>query len=124
MKNCFKFLIMLISIILFISVILRIFSPIPFVKDGLVTKTEVNSFNNQYVYESEQINRHKAESIKNMYLFNFGFDKIDVQSVKYGDKPNVNRIVPFIYKWEINKEDCAYKVIIGETKYYFSYYLN
>ena len=52
------------------------------------------------------------------------FREISVEGARKGDRPKVERTVPFLYHWEMDKDNDAYKVTIGKEKYYFAWLFN
>ena len=57
----------------------------------------------------------------------FGFERVFVQKeeknrevFKGGDGIEIKKVLPFLYKWERQPNDPAYRVTIGEKKYYYT----
>ena len=56
----------------------------------------------------------------------FGFERVFVQKeekngeVFEGYDIEVKKLLPFLYKWERQPNDPAYRVTIGEKKYYYT----
>ena len=96
-------------------------SPVAFIRKGFLTKFKVED---QYIYELERIGRYGADEVENIYMFYPGFQEISVEGARKGDRPKVERTVPFLYHWEMDKDNDAYKVTIGKEKYYFAWLFN
>ena len=105
-------------------IFMELFSPVAFIRKGFLTKFKVEEFEDQYIYELERIGRHGADEVENIYMFYLGFREISVEGARKGDRPKVERTVPFLYHWEMDKDNDAYKVTIGKKKYYFAWLFN
>lgn len=98
-------------------------SPVVFACDGLLTRMRVEDYKTQYDLGSTR--RHDAD-VTDIYLFNFGFERVFVQKeekngeVFEGYDIEVKKLLPFLYKWERQPNDPAYRVTIGEKKYYYT----
>lgn len=115
----------MLAVICMLFLLLKLLSPIALLKDGLVTKITVENFERQYIYEDYQIRRHDGTAdFQSVYLFSFGFAKPQIESEGSGKRIAVQQMSPFFYKWEFRPGDRAYKVTIGDKKYYFAYLLN
>lgn len=95
-----------------------------FIRKGFLTKFKVEEFEDQYIYELERIGRYGADEVETIYMFYPGVQEISVEGARKGDRPKVERIVPFLYHWEMDKDNDAYKVTIGKEKYYFAWLFN
>ncbi len=107
----------IVTVIGFLVLIIYV-TPLGFVKDGVLTRQKVDSYQTQYDLGST--NRHRYD-LENIYLFYIGFQDVKVQSEQYRKARDVEleKIGPFLYRWKWTKES-AFRVSIGENKYYFT----
>ncbi len=94
-------------------------NPTAFAYDGTLTKQRVEDYKTQY--DLGMTKRHEAQ-VEHIYMFYLGFKKVSVQTEKerVGYDIEVKKIAPFLYQWERSLYDCAFRVTIGERKYYFT----
>ena len=94
-------------------------NPTAFSYDGTLTRQMVADYKTQY--DLGMTKRHES-GVERIYMFYFGFKKVSVQTEKefIGYDIEVKKIAPFLYQWERNWGDCAFRVTIGERKYYFT----
>ncbi len=110
-------------ILVLVCIVVRWLSPVVFARDGLLTRMRVEDYNTQYDLGSTR--RHDAD-VTDIYLFYFGFERVLVQKEeKNGDifegyDIEVKKVMPFLYKWERQLSDPAYRVTIGENKFYYT----
>lgn len=110
-------------ILVLVCIVVRWLSPVVFARDGLLTRMRVEDYNTQYDLGSTR--RHDAD-VTDIYLFYFGFERVFVQKEeKNGDifegyDIEVKKVMPFLYKWERQPDDPAYRVTIGEDKFYYT----
>lgn len=112
-----------IVMILVIFFLLIYFSPVVFMRDGLLTKIKVDNFNQQY--SLGRTNRHSGE-YKNIYMFYVGIKQPEVfKETKYKDgyvkeKVMLEKIAPCLYKWGWDFSTSAYRILVGDNKYYYT----
>lgn len=110
-------------IFVFVFIIVRWLSPVAFARDGLLTRMKVMDYGTQY--DLGNTRRHDAD-VTDIYLFYFGFEKVFVQKeekkegVFEGYDIEVQKLMPFLYKWERQSGDPAYRVTVGEEKFYYT----
>lgn len=110
-------------IFVLVCIVVRWLSPVVFARDGLLTRMRVEDYKTQYDLGSTR--RHNAD-VTDIYLFYFGFERVCVQKeekngeIFEGYDIEVKKIMPFLYKWERQLSDPAYRVTIGEDKYYYT----
>lgn len=112
-----------ILIILIAFFLIIYFSPVVFMKDGLLTKTKVDNFNQQY--SLGRTNRHTGE-FTNIYMFYVGIKQPEVfkeskdKDVFVGEKVFLKKIAPCLYKWEWDFYTSAYRILVDDHKYYYT----
>ncbi len=94
-------------------------NPTAFSYDGTLTRQMVEDYKMQY--NLGMTKRHESQ-VEHIYMFYLGFKKVSVQMEKerVGYDIEVKKITPFLYQWERNWGDTAFRVTIGERKYYFT----
>ena len=112
--------------IIIILVALYIYGPIAFMRDGMLTRQKVTSFDNQY--ELGATRRHNYESDR-IYFVYLGKRPPEIkEEILYRENGEVKKeispvkirtIVPGVYSFEWNKEVIVYRCI-GREKYYFT----
>lgn len=111
-----KIFLSIFSLIILLTVI-KIYSPFAFAKDGFLTKMKVSAYESQY---DLGITLRHDENIQNIYLFYFGVKKVSVRCDATNQETNLTQIFPFLYKWTRYDYETAYRVTIGNEKYYFT----
>ena len=94
-------------------------NPTAFAYERTLKKQRVEDYKTQY--DLGMTKRHEAQ-VEHIYMFYLGFKKVSVQTEKerVGYDIEVKKIAPFLYQWERSLYDCAFRVTIGERKYYFT----
>ena len=109
-NNKIKILCLLIIGIVF----LYIYGPIAFMKDGLVTRQSVNSFDE--LYELGPARRHKCENGTRIYIVYFGWSAPKVK--KEIVDVDTQKIIPGLYYVSWDTKSSVYR-IETRKKYYF-----
>lgn len=115
-----KSFICMILVIIFVIASASWITPLAFARDGLLTRKKVESFKAQFDLGSTR--RHNADS-KKIYLLYFGFKTVKVEEeIMFNAKEvKVKKVIPFLYEWEWTSSSApAYRVSIGEDKYYYT----
>lgn len=109
----------IIVVIVVIFVAISWISPLAFAQDGFLTREKIENFNAQYDLGATR--RHSADS-KKIYLLYLGFQDVNVQEEVMSKVSDVkaNTVMPFLYVWDRNPSAVAYRVSIGEEKYYYT----
>ena len=115
LNNKSTFIVVLLIIILILTV--KFNSPFAFVKDGFLTKTKVDEYEHQF--DLGATNRHD-ENIEKAYLLYLGFESVNIQCDTVKQTTEIRCIFPFLYEWDLFKDESAYRITIGDSKYYFS----
>ena len=107
-----------IAAVALLIILVLYFNPMAFMKDGLITRTKVDTFDCTGLNWGAT-RRHDPE-IDNVYLFYVGFQDISVHGEKTFETHDVevHKILPFLYKWE--REYSLYQVSVGDDRYYYS----
>lgn len=107
---------------IFVAFFLIIYtSPVVFMRDGMLTKMKVDDFNQQY--NLGRTNRHNGE-LRNIYMFYAGIKQPEVfKESRYEDryvekKVFLKKIAPCVYKWKSDFNTSAYRILVGDYKYY------
>lgn len=92
--------------------------PVAFARDGLLTRKKVEDYRTQY--DLGMTRRHDCE-VSTIYLFCPRLEEpvVEYESYGRGYAVEAEQILPFLYRWE-RKSDWAYRVTVGEDKYYFT----
>lgn len=102
-------------------ILLMFATPFAVTNDGFVKRVKVDSYHCQYLESAHEIIPHEYEKMKSISLFYFGVGDVKVREDFYGEYPAVKKPLPFVYQWDVNKKETAYRVTIGNSKYYFAY---
>lgn len=120
-KNRSCKIILLILVIVFLW--LLFFNPLVFMRDGLLTKTKVESFGQQYTLGRTR--RHTGE-YSNIYMVSFGIKQPEVYA-EYkngedfkGEPVQLDKIAPGLYTWKWDHHTAAYRVVAGKYKFYYT----
>lgn len=108
---------MIVCVVLGMFVMLKLVSPFAFARDRFLTKMKVSSYDHQY--DLGLTLRHD-EDIQTVYLFCLGFEPVSVECDRSQQDTRARQIFPFLYKWELCRNESAYRVTIGDDKYYIS----
>ncbi|MGO5053356.1 hypothetical protein ACTQ6A_12765 [Lachnospiraceae bacterium LCP25S3_G4] len=117
-NSFFKKIIYILLVIVTLTVVIGWISPLVFARDGILTREKVKTFNAQYNLGATR--RHDAD-IKKIYLLYFGFKDVRVQNevMFEGRDVKIKKIMPFLYEWNWEGHS-AYRVYIGNNKYYYT----
>ena len=113
-----KWVCVIVALIL-VGITIMCISPIAFAYDGVVTRKKVDDYKMQYDLGATR--RHDSQ-VTDIYLVYFGFEKVFVQKEEGYEEYDVEleRVMPFLYRWERELYDCAFRVTIGNKKYYYT----
>lgn len=117
MEHIRKKRVCVIVVLILVGITIMCISPIAFAYDGVVTRKKVDDYKMQY--DLGATHRHDSK-VTDIYLVYFGFEKVSVQKEEGYEGYDVElvRIMPFLYRWERELYDCAFRVTIGNKKYY------
>lgn len=113
-----KWVCVIVALIL-VGITIMYISPIAFAYDGVLTRKKVDDYKVQYDLGATR--RHDSQ-VTDIYLVYFGFKKVSVQKEEgyEGYDVELERIMPFLYRWERELYDCVFRVTIGNKKYYYT----
>ena len=116
MKNKAKVIIVcIILFILFLVIFTNLKGPIVFAKDGLVTCMKTESFEHQFDLGATL--RHDDDT-KKIYILYLGFNPIHIKCDRSLQDIPTRNIIPFLNTFTLDEDECAYRVTIGNNKYY------
>lgn len=112
--------------IIIISMALYIYGPIAFMRDGIVTRQKIQSFDNQYDLGSTRRHDYENDRIYFVYLGKRPpeikeeiLHREDAEVKKKISPVKIKTIIPGIYSFKWDKEVIVYRCT-GREKYYFT----